>query len=76
MAVVEEDWAVERIGPPGDKVRMELGSDGDADLVRLHRGGDTVTFRVEDEVAEPVGKIPEWAEAVAHRLGVEQVRRR
>ncbi|NHX37182.1 MULTISPECIES: hypothetical protein [Halolamina] len=76
MATSQDDWEVERIGPPGDKVEMELGSDGDTDLVRLHRGGETVTFRVENEIAEPVGDVPEWAEAIAHRLGVDRVKQR
>jgi len=73
MAAVTDDWTVEQIGPADDKIRMELGEDGDAELVRLHRGGETVTFRVEDGVAEGVDEIPEWAMNVARRLGVEAV---
>jgi len=73
MAAVDDDWMVEQLGPADEQVRMELGSDGDSDLVRLHRGEETVTLHVEDGVAEGVGDIPEWATNVARQLGVEAV---
>ncbi len=73
MAAVDDDWTVEQIGPPENQVRMELGEDDDTDLVRLHRGEETVTFRVDDDIAVSNGDIPEWAAHVAHRLGIDRV---
>jgi len=70
MASTADDWEVERIGPPDNKVRVELGEDGDDDLVRLTKDGETVTFRVEKDVARPIGRdVPDWAYNAAERLG-------
>lgn len=70
MASKPDDWTVERIGSPGDRVRVAIAEDGDDDLVRLTRNGETVTFRVEKDVARPLTQdVPEWAYNAAERLG-------
>lgn len=73
MAVADDDWEVEQIGPSNQNVRMEIADKGDSDLVRLHHGEESVTLRVEDGVATGVDDIPEWATYVARQLGIERV---
>ena len=70
MASRADDWRVDRIGPPGNKARVELCEDGDTDILRLTKDGVTVAFRVEKDVARPFGRdVPEWAYNAVERLG-------
>jgi len=77
MATQEPDpWKVENFGKENQRVRMELIDSPHWDqLVRLTHDGETVEIGVDDEVGDVLQEeLPEWAEEVARRVGVPEVR--
>lgn len=77
MATREPDpWKVENFGENGHRVKMELiDSPHWDDKVRLTHDGETVEIGVDDGVGNVLQEdLPEWAEEVAWRVGVPEVR--
>lgn len=77
MATTEPDpWTVENFGENNERVRMELIDSSHWDeKIRLTHDGKTVAIGVDDGIGHVLQEeLPEWAEEVAWRVGVLEVR--